>query len=115
MHSEVDASHSHQQYDPNRHRQNRDLMPGSLKMPAHKNGYGQIEGCGRQRVAAGIGQARNLDELCNCLRARPVNVVYHHTHPATANLAEDTVMGNRLPHELGGCGHWLDMLGGDEG
>ena len=39
----------------------------------------------------------------------------HHTHPATANLAEDTVMGNRLPHELGGCGHWLDMLGGDEG
>ncbi len=48
MHSEVDASHSHQQYDPNRHRQNRDLMPGSLKMPAHKNGYGQIEGCGRQ-------------------------------------------------------------------
>jgi hypothetical protein len=24
-------------------------------------------------------------------------------------------MGNRLPHELGGCGHWLDMLGGDEG
>src|SRR5664279_2783330 len=48
MHTEVDASHSYQQYDPNRQRQNRDLMPGSLKMPAHKNGYGQIEGCGRQ-------------------------------------------------------------------
>ena len=48
MHSEVDASHSHQQYDPERHRQNRDLMPGSLKMPAHKNSYGQIERCGRQ-------------------------------------------------------------------
>ena len=77
MHSEVDASHSHQQYDPNRHRQNRDLMPGSLKMPAHKNGYGQIEGCGRQRVTAGIGQARNLDELCNDLRASPINVVLY--------------------------------------
>jgi hypothetical protein len=24
-------------------------------------------------------------------------------------------MGNRLTHGLGGRGHWLDMLGGDEG
>jgi len=23
-------------------------------------------------------------------------------------------MGNRLPHGLGRCGHWLDMLGVDE-
>src|SRR5450631_1683947 len=74
MHSEVDASHSHQQYDPDRHRQNRDLTPGSLNMPGHNNGDCQIEGCGRRRVAAGIGQARNLDELCNDLRASPVNV-----------------------------------------
>ena len=77
MHSEVDARYSHQQYDPNRHRQNRDLMPGSLKMPAHKNGHCQIEGCCGKRVAAGIRQARNLDELWNYLRARPVNVVLY--------------------------------------
>jgi hypothetical protein len=24
-------------------------------------------------------------------------------------------MGNRLPHGLGGRGHWVDMLGGDRG
>jgi hypothetical protein len=24
-------------------------------------------------------------------------------------------MGNRLPHGLGGLGHWLDLLGGGEG
>jgi len=24
-------------------------------------------------------------------------------------------MRNRLPHELGGRGHWLDMLGGAKG
>ena len=24
-------------------------------------------------------------------------------------------MGNRLPHGLGGRGHWLDMLGAGEG
>jgi hypothetical protein len=28
---------------------------------------------------------------------------------------EDAVMGDRLPLGLGGCGHWLDMLGGGEG
>src|SRR5664279_1547799 len=77
MHSEEDASHSHQQYDPNRHRQNRDLMRGSLKMPAHKNGDSQIEGCGPKRVTAGIRQARNLDELRNDLRASPVNIVLY--------------------------------------
>src|SRR5271169_662224 len=54
MHSEVDARYSHQQYDRNRHRQDRDLMPGSLKMPAHKYGHCQTEGCCRKRVAAGI-------------------------------------------------------------
>jgi len=36
-------------------------------------------------------------------------------HPAAANPAEDAVMGNGLTHGLGGRGHWLDMLGGDEG
>ena len=37
----------------------------------------------------------------------------HHAHPPAADLAEDTVMGNRLPYGLGGRGHWLDMLGVD--
>jgi len=35
----------------------------------------------------------------------------HHTHAPTADLAQDAVVGNRLPHRLGGRGHWLDMLG----
>ena len=30
----------------------------------------------------------------------------HHTHAPAADLAEDAVMGNRLPHGLGGRGHW---------
>jgi hypothetical protein len=38
----------------------------------------------------------------------------HHTHAPTADPAQDAVMGNRLTHGLGGRGHWLDMLGGDE-
>jgi hypothetical protein len=29
----------------------------------------------------------------------------HHTHPPAADLAQDAVMGDRLPHGLGGCGH----------
>ena len=29
----------------------------------------------------------------------------HDTHPPAADLAEDAVMGNRLPHGLGGRGH----------
>jgi hypothetical protein len=37
----------------------------------------------------------------------------HHTHAPTPNLAEDAVMGNGLPHGLGGRGHWVDMLGVD--
>ncbi len=39
----------------------------------------------------------------------------HHTHTPTPNLAQDAVMGNRLPRGLGGSGHWVDILGGDEG
>jgi hypothetical protein len=39
----------------------------------------------------------------------------HNTHGTAANLAEDAVMGNRLPHGLGGRGHWVDMLGGRKG
>jgi hypothetical protein len=35
----------------------------------------------------------------------------HHAHAPAANLAEDAVMGHRLPHGLGGRGHWVDMLG----
>ena len=37
----------------------------------------------------------------------------HHAHAPTADLAEYAVMGNRLPHGLGGRGHWVDMLGVD--
>jgi hypothetical protein len=33
-------------------------------------------------------------------------------HAPAADLAEDAVMGNRLPHWLGGRDHWLHMLGG---
>src|SRR5579863_5219178 len=36
----------------------------------------------------------------------------HHTHPTTADLAKDAVVGDRLPHGLGGGGHWVAMLGG---
>ncbi len=39
----------------------------------------------------------------------------HQTHAPTADLAEDAVMGNRLPHGLGRSGHWVDMLGGGKG
>jgi hypothetical protein len=31
----------------------------------------------------------------------------HDTHSPTADHAEDAVMGNRLPHRLGGRIHWL--------
>ena len=34
-------------------------------------------------------------------------------HAPTADLAEYAVMGNRLPHGLGGRGHWEHMLGVD--
>ena len=30
----------------------------------------------------------------------------HHAHSTTADFAQDAVMGNRLPHGLGGRGHW---------
>ena len=36
----------------------------------------------------------------------------HHTHSAAADSAEDAVMGNRLPHGLGGRGHWRECYGG---
>jgi hypothetical protein len=39
----------------------------------------------------------------------------NYTHASTPDLAEDAVMGNRLPHGLGGRRHWLDMLGVDQG
>ena len=39
----------------------------------------------------------------------------HNAHTPAADPAEDAVMGYRLPHGLGGRGHWLDMLGGGEG
>src|SRR6202034_4080760 len=39
----------------------------------------------------------------------------HHTHPATADLAEYSVMGNRLPHGLGRRGHRQIMVGSDGG
>jgi hypothetical protein len=39
----------------------------------------------------------------------------HYSHPPAADPAEDAVMGDRLTHGLGGRGHWLDMLGGDDG
>jgi hypothetical protein len=37
----------------------------------------------------------------------------HHAHAPTTDLAKYAVMRNRLPHGLGGRGHWLDMLGVD--
>jgi hypothetical protein len=36
----------------------------------------------------------------------------HDAHASAANLAQDAVMGNCLPHGLGRSSHWLDMLGG---
>src|SRR5713226_5165862 len=39
----------------------------------------------------------------------------HHTHAPTADLSEYAVMRNRLPHGLGGRGHWEHMLGGAKG
>jgi hypothetical protein len=38
----------------------------------------------------------------------------NHAHTTTPDLAEDAVMGNRLPHG-GRSGHWPDMLGGAKG
>ncbi len=54
-------------------------MPGSLKMPAHKNGHSQIKGCRRERVTAWVGKARNLDELSDFRRARSVDIVFCYT------------------------------------
>jgi len=34
-------------------------------------------------------------------------------HTPTADPAENAVVGNRLPHGLGGRGHWEHMLGVD--
>ena len=34
-----------------------------------------------------------------------------HSHAAAADFSKDAVMGNRLPHGLGGDCHWIDMLG----
>jgi len=31
----------------------------------------------------------------------------HHSHAATADPAEDAVVGNCLPNGMGGRGHWL--------
>jgi len=39
----------------------------------------------------------------------------HDTHTPAADLAENAVMGNRLPYGLGGRGHCVDMVGGDKG
>jgi hypothetical protein len=39
----------------------------------------------------------------------------HNTNAPAPNLAQDAVMGNCLTHGLGGRGHWLDMLGADDG
>src|ERR1035437_3685701 len=39
----------------------------------------------------------------------------HDTHTAAADLADDAVMRNRLPHGLGGRGHWLVILGVGKG
>jgi len=35
----------------------------------------------------------------------------HHAHAPAADLAEDTVMGNRLPHGFGRSGHWEECYG----
>jgi len=37
-----------------------------------------------------------------------------HTHAPATDLAEDAVVGNSLTYGLGGRGHWLAMLGGDQ-
>src|SRR5262249_52720349 len=33
------------------------------------------------------------------------------THSSTADLADDAVMGDHLPHGLCGRGHWFEILG----
>ena len=35
----------------------------------------------------------------------------HNAHAPAADLAEDTVMGNRLPHGMGGSSHWRKWYG----
>jgi len=37
--------------------------------------------------------------------------IVDHTHAPAADPAEDAVMGNRLPHGLGGRGHWREWYG----
>ena len=36
-----------------------------------------------------------------------------HAHATATDLAEDAVMGNRLPDGLGGRRHWRECYGGD--
>jgi hypothetical protein len=52
---------------------------------------------------------------CDVATELQVFRLIHDTHATAADFAQYAVMGNCLPYGLGGRGHWLDMLGGDEG
>src|SRR3954466_10420837 len=39
----------------------------------------------------------------------------HYPHAPATNLADDVVVGHRLPYRLERRGHWLDMLGVGDG
>jgi hypothetical protein len=53
-------------------------------------------------------------ELQGDVATKPeVFCIVHNAHATAPDPAEDAVMGNCLPHGLGGRRHWLDMLGVD--
>ncbi len=69
----------------------------------------------RLRACAIVGEFVGEELQGNVATELEVFRLVDHAHAPAADLAEDAVMGNRLPHGLGGRGHWLDMLGVGEG
>jgi hypothetical protein len=54
-----------------------------------------------------VGEVVGKELQCNVTTELQVFGLVHHAHAPAADPAEDAVMGDGLPHGLGGRGHWL--------
>jgi len=75
------------------------------------------EGASRLTLAcgdAGWSGKQNSYYALNRPTNQQLGLIYD-AHAPAADLGEYAVMGNRLPHGLGGRSHSVDMLGGDKG
>jgi hypothetical protein len=59
-----------------------------------------------------MGEFVGQELQCDVATQLEVFRLIHNAHAPAADLAQDAVMGNRLPDGLDGCSHWVDMLGG---